>query len=125
MTEVKDVRISITREMPSNHISDVVARFETLASVLGIDAEEAETEWNWSSGSSVPIAAKPGYRLFTDNFHKDFRTNRQRLEDIIEEKFPHALMVFFTDDDNMAAVEDAQGNMNRVWPDGQWENYKR
>lgn len=124
MTDIQNVTISVTREIPiTGTPTDVVARNEALASVLGIDAEQVETEWNWTYADNVP--AKPGFRLITDHFVKDTRTNRERLEDIINATFPGALLVFFTDDENMAAVEANNGNMFRVWPTGEYEEYKR
>lgn len=124
MTDIKKVTISVTRNAPTRNASDPVSRYEALAGVLGIDAEQAETEWNWTSGSSEPTT-DPAIRRTTDNFVKDTRTNRERLEYVISKTFPGALLVFYTDDENMAAVEDSHGNMNRVWPNGEWEVYPR
>jgi hypothetical protein len=56
---------------------------------------------------------------------EDIRTPRQKIDAVIFSKFPERLMTFYTTDDIMAAVEDKNGDMWRVWPDGDTERYKR
>lgn len=52
-------------------------------------------------------------------------TNRAKLDRVINRHFPHRLLTFYTENgpDEVAAVEDHNGDMWRVWADGDTQRY--
>ena len=50
---------------------------------------------------------------------------REAVEAMVEHHFPERLDTFYSATTGLAAVEDTDGNMWRVWPDGDIEVYRR
>jgi hypothetical protein len=50
---------------------------------------------------------------------------REAVEAMVEHHFPDRLDTFYSSTTGLAAVEDKDGNMWRVWPDGDLEVYRR
>lgn len=63
----------------------------------------------------------------TKNDHPDWfekRPTRAELDAVINRHFPNRLLTFYMEGDNdVAAVEDHDGNMWRVWADGDTQKY--
>jgi hypothetical protein len=50
---------------------------------------------------------------------------REAVAAMVEHHFPERLDTFYSESTGLAAVEDTDGNMWRVWPDGDIEVYRR
>lgn len=56
-------------------------------------------------------------------YHRDVKVTA--LDTVIEKHFPDRLMTFYHVSGSIAAVEAANGDMWRVWDDGDTEHYSR
>lgn len=53
------------------------------------------------------------------------KATREQLDEVINRHFPDRLDTFYSVSTGLAAVEDKDGHMWRVWPDGDIEVYRR
>jgi hypothetical protein len=68
-----------------------------------------------------------GEAIATADQVDEYLRTREAVDAMIEHHIPNRLMVFYPDggDQRIAAVEDADGNMWRIWSDGASEYYAR
>jgi hypothetical protein len=78
-----------------------------------------EEAWRYALGAEFGPA--------DDNFSAFPLTHNQReaVEAMVQHHFPERLDAFYSPTTGLAAVEDTDGNMWRVWPDGNIEVYRR
>lgn len=79
----------------------------------------AEIAWRWALGAAFG-PADDEFSAFPLTLDK-----QEAIEAMVEHHFPERLDVFYSPATGLAAVEDKEGNMWRVWPDGNMELYRR
>lgn len=78
-----------------------------------------EDAWRWALGAAFG-PADDEFSAFPLTHDK-----REAVEAMVDHHFPERLDTFYSATTGLAAVEDTDGNMWRVWPDGNIEVYKR
>lgn len=81
--------------------------------------DTAEEAWRYALGSEFGPA---------DDEFNAFPLTHDKFEAVyamVEHHFPERLDAFYSKTTGLAAVEDTDGNMWRVWPDGDIEVYRR
>jgi len=81
--------------------------------------ETSEEAWRYALGAEFG-PADDEFSAFPLTHNK-----REAVEALVQHHFPERLDTFYSATTGLAAVEDTDGNMWRVWPDGDIEVYKR
>lgn len=118
-------------------VSDFVNQNETRVHVMfAINGERAtdsncndfgngptsEVAWRYALGAEFgPLDDE--FAPFT--IYSNKATPREIIDAVIDAEFPDSSSRFYAEDDSLAAVEDKEGNMWRIWPDSTYEKYTR
>jgi len=78
-----------------------------------------EIAWRWALGAAFG-PADDEFSAFPLTHNK-----QEAIEVMVAHHFPERLDEFYSPTTGLAAVEDKDGNMWRVWPDGNIEVYRR